>query len=186
MHMRMSFNWTGNPGVDFLLGMIPHHQGAIEMCDIYYKYWSCTPAREVCNDPIPLDEILVLLSDDEEVSVLNKMHHICTGHILESQPKELEWMLEELGRLSPKALAMYKMMQADGTYPCPAEDSKDHTRGGTFFILGKGRRKRARERDCMWAGKKPEERCRKWARDENGKRVGFRVRDVCPKACHMN
>mmetsp|Transcript_24418 Transcript_24418/g.35451 ORF Transcript_24418/g.35451 Transcript_24418/m.35451 type:complete len:253 (-) Transcript_24418:618-1376(-) len=27
MHMRMSFNWTGNPGVDFLLGMIPHHQG---------------------------------------------------------------------------------------------------------------------------------------------------------------
>jgi len=27
MHMRMSFHWTGNPGVDFLLGMIPHHQG---------------------------------------------------------------------------------------------------------------------------------------------------------------
>jgi len=100
---------------------------AIEMCDIYYKYWSCAPAREVCDDPIPLDEILVLLSDDEEVSVLNKMHHICTGHILETQPKELEWMLEELGQLSPEALTMYEMMQADGTYPCPAKDSMDYT-----------------------------------------------------------
>mmetsp|Transcript_24420 Transcript_24420/g.35458 ORF Transcript_24420/g.35458 Transcript_24420/m.35458 type:complete len:155 (-) Transcript_24420:75-539(-) len=154
------------------------------MCDIYYKYWSCAPAREVCDDPIPLDEILVLLSDDEEVSVLNRMHHICTGHILETQPKELEWMLEELGRLSPEALAMYEKMQADGTYPCPAEDSMDHTHGGTFFIFGTGKNK-ARERDCMWAGKKPKA-CRKWARDENGTQTGFRVRDVCPKACHMN
>ena len=26
-------------------GMIPHHQGAIDMCLIYYKFWACAPAR---------------------------------------------------------------------------------------------------------------------------------------------
>ena len=41
MHGYMALNFTNDAAVDFLLGMIPHHEGAIEMCDIYYKYWRC-------------------------------------------------------------------------------------------------------------------------------------------------
>ncbi|CAD7938343.1 unnamed protein product [Amoebophrya sp. A25] len=47
MHARMAFNWTGDADLDFLLGMLPHHQAAIAMCNIYYAHWRCAPARRV-------------------------------------------------------------------------------------------------------------------------------------------
>lgn len=34
MHSGMSIRYTGNADVDFVRGMIPHHQGAIDMADI--------------------------------------------------------------------------------------------------------------------------------------------------------
>lgn len=34
MHHAMTIPYTGNPDVDFLTGMIPHHQGAVEMARI--------------------------------------------------------------------------------------------------------------------------------------------------------
>lgn len=117
MHMRMAFEWTGNNDVDFLLGMAAHHEGAIEMCNIYYKYWSCAPARKVCQDPLPLDEVQKLMSNHEEVSTLNAMHHICAGHILATQPKELKWMKHELKKLNPQALADYEaQIGSDGEF----------------------------------------------------------------------
>ena len=117
MHMRMAFEWTGDNDVDFLLGMAAHHEGAIEMCNIYYKYWSCAPARMVCTDPLPLDEVQRLMSNHEEVSTLNAMHHICSGHILATQPKELLWMRHELKNLNPQALADYDaQIGSDGEF----------------------------------------------------------------------
>ena len=113
MHMRMAFEWTGDPAVDFLLGMLPHHEGAIEMCDIYYKYWSCAPSRSVCLDALPLDVVQRMMSNHEAVSTLNAMHHICEGHILTTQPKEVQWMKSELKMLNPQALAEYEAQVDD-------------------------------------------------------------------------
>ena len=38
MHEAMSIEFTGNADIDFLRGMIPHHQGAIDMAKIQQAY----------------------------------------------------------------------------------------------------------------------------------------------------
>ena len=35
MYEGMSINWTGNAEYDFIAGMIPHHAGAGQMCEVY-------------------------------------------------------------------------------------------------------------------------------------------------------
>jgi uncharacterized protein (DUF305 family) len=41
MHRGMALNFTGDPSVDFVRGMIPHHEGATDMCDVLVKKLSC-------------------------------------------------------------------------------------------------------------------------------------------------
>jgi len=38
MHEAMAIDFTGNPDIDFLKGMIPHHQGAIDMAKVQLEY----------------------------------------------------------------------------------------------------------------------------------------------------
>lgn len=38
MHADMAVPLTGNPDVDFAQGMIPHHQGAVDMARIVLEY----------------------------------------------------------------------------------------------------------------------------------------------------
>ena len=38
MHQGMTMTYTGNPDRDFLAGMIPHHQGAIDMAEVELKH----------------------------------------------------------------------------------------------------------------------------------------------------
>lgn len=38
MHERMNIAFSGDADIDFVKGMIPHHQGAIEMAKIVLKY----------------------------------------------------------------------------------------------------------------------------------------------------
>ena len=38
MHAAMAIDFTGNADVDFVRGMIPHHQGAIDMAEIVLKF----------------------------------------------------------------------------------------------------------------------------------------------------
>jgi uncharacterized protein (DUF305 family) len=51
MHKDMAIRFTGNADVDFVRGMIPHHQGAIDMAEIVLKHgkdeWVKKLAREV-------------------------------------------------------------------------------------------------------------------------------------------
>ena len=123
MHGFMALDFTNDAAVDFLLGMIPHHEGAIEMCDIYYKYWGC-PTRRPCWSAHPLNGIPAdQLTGEKTHDVLAAMKHICTDHIMETQPKEVAWMKEELRRLSPDSLLVYEKMQQIGQYPCSSTES---------------------------------------------------------------
>ena len=120
MHTRMALKFTGNPDVDFLLGMIPHHEAAVEMCDIYYKYWPCASTgnrRQVCVNPMPTAEIQELLFEKkfDQISVLNYVHHVCTDHILVTQSGEIRWMKKELMRVDSS-----KMSELDKKNPCAA------------------------------------------------------------------
>ena len=40
MHRQMAIAYTGNADVDFVRGMIPHHQGAIDMAKVELAYGS--------------------------------------------------------------------------------------------------------------------------------------------------
>ncbi len=51
MHRDMAIAFSGNPDVDFVRGMIPHHQGAIDMAQVALKFgkdeWVKKLAQEV-------------------------------------------------------------------------------------------------------------------------------------------
>ncbi len=52
MHEGMNAALTGDPDVDFIQGMIPHHQGAIDMAEIVLKYGKDPEARKLAEDII--------------------------------------------------------------------------------------------------------------------------------------
>jgi uncharacterized protein (DUF305 family) len=52
MHAGMNFRFTGDTDVDFIKGMIPHHQGAIDMAEAVLKYGKDEQARKWATDII--------------------------------------------------------------------------------------------------------------------------------------
>lgn len=38
MHEDMAIDFTGDPDIDFMLAMIPHHQGAIDMAEVALEH----------------------------------------------------------------------------------------------------------------------------------------------------
>ena len=52
MHMEMQVAATGNPDVDFIKNMMPHHQGAIEMAKIELQYGKDPKARKLAQQII--------------------------------------------------------------------------------------------------------------------------------------
>jgi uncharacterized protein (DUF305 family) len=55
-HMKMMENmkveFTGNPDVDFVQGMIPHHQGAIDMAKVELKFGKDPELRKLAESII--------------------------------------------------------------------------------------------------------------------------------------
>ena len=57
MHKDMMIKLSGDTDVDFVRGMIPHHQGAIDMAKIELKYGKDAETRKLAEDIIKAQEV---------------------------------------------------------------------------------------------------------------------------------
>lgn len=56
MHEGMAIAYTGNADVDFIRGMIPHHQGAVEMAKIVLEHGKDPEVRKLAESIIAAQE----------------------------------------------------------------------------------------------------------------------------------
>jgi uncharacterized protein (DUF305 family) len=56
MHRDMAIRYSGNADRDFVAGMIPHHQGAIDMARAVLKYGSDPQVRKIAEEVIKAQE----------------------------------------------------------------------------------------------------------------------------------
>lgn len=56
MHAAMEMEFTGNADADFLRGMIPHHQGAVDMARIVLEHGSDPDVRALAESVIAAQE----------------------------------------------------------------------------------------------------------------------------------
>ncbi len=52
MHENMSITFSGDADIDFIKGMIPHHQGAIDMAGVVLKYGKNPKIRQLAQEII--------------------------------------------------------------------------------------------------------------------------------------
>ena len=56
MHSGMAIPYTGNTDVDFARGMIPHHQGAIDMAQVQLRHGKNPAMRKLASEIIKAQE----------------------------------------------------------------------------------------------------------------------------------
>ena len=56
MHEAMMMDYTGNADVDFIKGMIPHHQGAVEMAKIVLEHGTDPEVGKLAEEIIAAQE----------------------------------------------------------------------------------------------------------------------------------
>jgi uncharacterized protein (DUF305 family) len=56
MHRDMAITFSGDPDVDFARGMIPHHQGAIDMAKIVIAFGKDSEVRKLAEEVVKAQE----------------------------------------------------------------------------------------------------------------------------------
>ena len=62
MHEGMAIKYTGDADVDFVRGMIPHHQGAVDMAKIELEYGKDPDNRKLAEE--------IIASQEKEIAVM--------------------------------------------------------------------------------------------------------------------
>lgn len=63
MHAAMMMSYTGNTDVDFVRGMVPHHQGAVDMATVELQYGKDPEIRRLAED--------ILKTQEREIALMN-------------------------------------------------------------------------------------------------------------------
>jgi uncharacterized protein (DUF305 family) len=61
MHRDMAIRYSGNADADFVRGMIPHHQGAIDMAKVVQKFGKDAEVRKLAGEIIKAQEAEIAL-----------------------------------------------------------------------------------------------------------------------------
>jgi uncharacterized protein (DUF305 family) len=61
MHQDMNIRMTGDADVDFVQGMIPHHQGAVDMAKIVLQYGADPDIKKMAQD--------IIAAQDKEIAM---------------------------------------------------------------------------------------------------------------------
>ncbi len=79
MHMGMEIEFTGTTDIDFLRGMIPHHQGAVDMANIVLEHGKNGRTKDLAQR--------ILNAQKREIRWMNQMlDRIETNHGLHTHP----------------------------------------------------------------------------------------------------